>query len=239
MSCLPGNKLAFSRKIQKLIQLIQIQSTLRQERPPMKSPEINSLIPSRCSSPPTIGITRSWSWPGCSGILALGLSLALLSLTSTARAASPPVSDNFDDATDAGTNGIWTGYEGSAGTREVQFPPDGSGGFAYRIINHAPKDESGIFTRGASIRNDANYQDQFFVASDVLTWNDTAMVGAAGTFVLAKAQTPGSLTTFGYLTGYLAGGPLAPQGLMLFIEFQSELQATFPDLVTGGAALTP
>src|SRR3989442_6035346 len=161
MSCLPGNKLAFSRKIQKLIQLIQIQSKLRQERPPMKSPKINSLIPSRGSFPPTIGITRSWSWPGCTGILALGLSLALLGLTSSARAASPPVSDNFDDATDAGTNGVWTAYEGSTGTREVQFPPDGSGGFAYRIINHAPKNQRGIFTPGASIPNDANHHEPF------------------------------------------------------------------------------
>ena len=161
-------------------------------------------------------------------VLSIGLSLAFIGLGSSVQA-QLTVSDDFNDGNDLG----WTPYEGSPGTRETQFP-----GGAYRLINHAPKDESGIFTRGASIRNDANYQDQFFVAADVVTWDDN-MIGLAGSFLLAKAQTPGSLTTFGYLAGYFAGGPLSPQGLMGFIEFQSELTSTTPDLDTGGAALTP
>src|SRR5436190_13639416 len=148
-------------------------------------------------------------------IFAVTLSLAFLVLASTLQA-QLTISDDFNDGNDVG----WTAYEGSPGTREVQFP---SGG--YRIINHAPFDESGIFTRGGSIRNDATYVDQFFVAADVVTWDDKAMIGLAGTFLMAKAQTPGSLSTFGYLTLYAFGGPLAPQGLMAFIEFQSELTA--------------
>jgi len=155
------------------------------------------------------------------------LSLVFIGLTENVRA-QIAVSDDFNDGNDVG----WTPYEGSPGTRETQFP-----GGAYRLINHSPKDESGIFTRGASIRNDASYQDQFFIGVDVTTWDDN-MIGLAGSFLLAKAQTPGSLTTFGYLVGYFAGGPLAPQGLMGFIEFQSELTSTYPDLNTGGAALT-
>src|SRR5205085_10059530 len=107
-----------------------------------------------------------------------------------------------------------------------------------RIIMHAPKDETGLFARGGSIRNDATYTSSFFIAADVTSWDDKAMIGLAGTIMLAKAQTPGPLTTFGYLTGYLSGGPRAPQGLMGFIEFQSETQVTYPDQYTGGDVLT-
>ncbi len=164
-------------------------------------------------------------------LLIMGLSGALIGLAASLPA--QVISDNFDDGNDLG----WTAYEGNPTTRETQFP-----GGAYRIINHASRDESGVFTRGGSVRNDAlNYIDQFFVATDVTSWDDTAMVGLAGTMVLAKL-TPGQIapgSTTGYLVGYLSGGPLAPMGLMGFIEFQSELNATYPDETTGGFSLTP
>ena len=168
-------------------------------------------------------------------ILGSALAIALIALAGPLR--GQVVSDNFDSGGPDTASG-WTPYEGSPGTREVRYEHDPAGGYHYRLINHAPKDESGIFSRGGSIRNDATYTSSFFLAADVNAWDDKAMIGLAGTFLMAKAQTPGSLTTFGYLTAYLSGGPRAPQGLLGFIEFQSELQATYPDEYTGGFVLT-
>ena len=230
-------------------------STLRQLVLPVRPPALNQLVitNSQTSDAPKIGpephpspkaIGCAWSFSACKAMLAVSLSLAFLGFSSTVRA-QLTISDDFNSGGPDTANG-WTAYEGSVNsddgshTREVQYTNDPAGsGLVYRLINHAPHNEAGIFTRGASIRNDATYTTSFFVASDVVRWDDTAMIGLAGTFLLAKAQTPGSLTTFGYLTGYLSGGPLAPQGLLGFIEFQSELQATYPDEFTGGFALTP
>src|ERR1041385_8020101 len=133
-----------------LIKLIQMQSKIRQERSQMNSPEINSLIPSRCScthlqtgpdfclavttgsvmgnsripeapakatiQPSATAIMTLWTRHTCSGMFVLGLSLALLGLSSTLRA--QVISDNFNSGKDLG----WTPYEGSPGTRETRFP---------------------------------------------------------------------------------------------------------------------
>ncbi|PYJ02773.1 MAG: hypothetical protein DME25_15240 [Verrucomicrobia bacterium] len=154
--------------------------------------------------------------------------MTILGLTAGVQA-QLTISDDFDDGNDLG----WTAYEGGPGTREVRFH-----GGQYQIINHGSFDESGIFTRGASIRNDATYSGEFFVATDVVGWAPKETIGFAGPFILARVTTPGSLTTFGYLTTILPGGPLSPQSLMGFVEFQSELQATGPDQYTGGTVLT-
>src|SRR5437879_2347330 len=234
----------------------------------MNSPKINSLIPYRYSSthlehtcgtpwathrsvlgnsriseapanttmqPSAARIINSWSWPACSGIFALGLSLVLLGLTSTLQAQI--VSDNFNSGKDLG----WTPYEGSPGTREVQFTTNADGNIQYRLVNHGSKDESGQFTRGASIRNDALYSDSFFLATDVATWDDN-MIGFAGPFIMARL-TPGQIapgSTTGYLVTHFTGGPNGVQSLIGFIEFQSEaLHVTSPDQYTGGVVLTP
>src|SRR5438552_1589540 len=139
----------------------------------MKTSESNS--PSSALQEPPPALAAMKPSPYWRAILGLGLSFALFPFTNNLQAQT--VSDDFNDGNDTG----WSPYEGNAGTRETQFPSDGAGGHYYQLINHASRDESGIFTRGASIRNDANYPDQFFLATDVITWNDTAMVGAAGT----------------------------------------------------------
>jgi hypothetical protein len=164
----------------------------------------------------------------------MALSLAFFGLSGTLWA--QVVSDNFNSGKDLG----WTPYEGSPGTREVQFTTNSDGNIQYRIINHGSKDASGLFTRGASIRNDANYSSSFFVASEVDTWDDN-MIGFAGPFIMAKL-TPGQIapgSTTGYLTTHFPGGPNGVQGLMGFIEFQTEVNITAPDLNSGGAVLTP
>src|SRR6266404_953943 len=167
-------------------------------------------------------------------IFAMALSLALLGLTSTLRAQT--ISDNFNSGKDIG----WTPYEGSPGTRETQFTTNADGNIQYRLINHGSKDESGLFTRGASIRNDALYSDSFFLATDVATWDDN-MIGFAGPFIMARL-TPGQIapgSTTGYLVTHFTGGPNGVQGLIGFIEFQSEaLHVTSPDEFSGGTVLT-
>ena len=166
---------------------------------------------------PTSELSRSCSFTRAIALTMATMLLSFFSFTSSVQA-QLTISDDFDDGNDVG----WTPYEGSPGTRVTQFP-----GGAYRLINKSPNDESGIFTRGASIRNDATFTGGTFLGVDVTKWDDSAMIGLAGTMVLSRVTTPGSLTTFGYLSAYLSGGPLAPQGLMAFIEFQSELQATY------------
>ncbi|MBI3849469.1 MAG: hypothetical protein HY298_04140 [Verrucomicrobia bacterium] len=156
--------------------------------------------------------------------------LAVLSVITTAQA-QLTVSDDFNDGNDVG----WTPYEGSPGTRQVSFPPDPQGGFFYRILDNQSTNSLGLFSRGASIRNDATYTD-FFVASDVITWDDTAQMAP---FIIARTATPGPGTTSGYITVFASGGPTAVQGLLLPVEFTGEVVATTPDISTGGAALTP
>src|SRR5437879_4667792 len=128
---------------------------------------LQSDLSSSRSAPWTLS---SRSFPGRRAILAAGLSLALLGLASTVRA-QLTISDDFNSGGPDTAHG-WTAYEGSVNsddgshTREVQYLPDpGGSGLVYRLINHAPHNEAGIFTRGASIRNDATYVNQFFVAS--------------------------------------------------------------------------
>src|SRR5437879_2565757 len=119
-------------------------------------------------SPKAIGSV--WPFSGCRAMLAVSLALAFLGFSSTVRA-QLTISDDFNSGGPDTANG-WTAYEGSVNsddgshTREVQYLPDpGGSGLVYRLINHAPHNEAGIFTRGASIRNDATYVNQFFVAS--------------------------------------------------------------------------
>jgi hypothetical protein len=194
----------------------------------MKSLKIKQ-TPSDCSPHSTIEITTSSSPPGCRGMLALGLSLGLLGLTSTIRAQI--ISDNFNSGSDVG----WSPYEGSPGTRETKFP-----GGQYQLINHGSKDASGLFTRGASIRNDALYSSSFFQAVDVTTWDDN-MIGFAGPFIMARL-TPGQIapgSTTGYLVTHFTGGQNGVQSLIGFIEFQTETTITSPDEFTGGTVLLP
>jgi hypothetical protein len=169
------------------------------------------------------------------GTSALSLSLALLALNGSMVRAQV-VSDNFNSGKDVG----WTPYEGSPGTRETRFPTNADGNVQYQLINHGSKDASGLFTRGASIRNDALYSSSFFEAVDVATWDDN-MIGFSGPFIMARL-TPGQIapgSTTGYLVTHFTGGPNTVQSLMGFIEFQTETTITSPDQYSGGGVLLP
>src|SRR5437870_2282729 len=86
--------------------------------PQTSDPQMN--ISSTRSAAAPIG---SCSFSGCRAILAMGLSLAFLGLTTSARAQAT-VSDDFNSGPPDTAQG-WAAYEGSPGTREVRYVPDG------------------------------------------------------------------------------------------------------------------
>ena len=82
--------------------------------------------------------------------------LCVLSLSLTASA-QQQASDDFNDQTDTGPQGVWTPYDPAiaGGGAEVRsFPPDGMGGFAYRLYGQAGTNNLALFQRGGSFRQD-------------------------------------------------------------------------------------
>lgn len=146
------------------------------------------------------------------------------------------VTDHFNDGDDVG----WVHYhplqpppfnEPASWT----FPPDGAGGFAYRIFGGPPQDTSGGPARVGSFRNDATYAD-FFNAVDILGW-DNSVYNSFG-FTAARVNSPGFLTTSGYLVGFIDQPERrrAPQSALFFYRFQTELNVAALDPHSGGIA---
>ena len=157
------------------------------------------------------------------------------------------ISDNFNDGTDTGTQGAWTHYaplQTTPWNEQVSwtFPPDGSGGFGYRIFGGVPNisndPASGQNTgpaRVGSFRNDATYSDQF-TAVDFFNWNDRIPENAG--FMGVDINTPGFLTTSGYLFSYTSALDWRDQqGIFAIVEFQTELTVSSPNEFQGGANL--
>ncbi len=180
---------------------------------------------------PTLERSRSFSFTRGVAFLMTTSLLTFFCFTSAVYAQTT-IQDDFNDGNDVG----WTAYEGSPGTRQVLFP-----GGAYRVIQHGAQDMNGVFTRGGSYRADSSYAlDDFFHAMDLVNFNDVGMISTSGTFIGGKLAAVGPLQTTGYIFGFLGGGQNSPMGLVGFIEFQQEVvSVTFPDLVTGGGAVTP
>src|SRR5690348_273076 len=154
-------------------------------------------------------VYSSWPSRGWEAFAAAMLCLCLLSRPSASGQST--ISDNFNDGTDTGVQGIWAHYaplQTAPWNEQVSwtFPADPGGGFGYRIfggvpnISHDPAsaNETGP-ARVGSFRNDSTYSD-LFTAVDFFNWNDA--IPANSGFIGVHINTPGFLTTSGYLFSY-------------------------------------
>lgn len=149
--------------------------------------------------------------------------------------AQQSVSDDFNNGTDVG----WTHYDPEPATTgggiDYSFPDDGMGGSAYRMFGKQATNNLALFQRGGSIRGE-QYAD-FSMAVDIVNHNEKLVGNSA--FLGARLTTPGALSTSGYIVAFSLGGPRNPQELMLAVQFTGEVNATTPDIDTGGASLMP
>jgi len=174
------------------------------------------------------GLLLPSRWQGRGAVCLL---MACLGLP-TATNGQLTLSDNFNDENDAG----WTHYAPLQSppwneTVTWTFPTNAAGGFGYRIfggVPDVPKDPvQGNDTgpaRVGSFRNDSTYGD-FFAGVDLVNWDDSIVANLG--IIAFRVNTPGFLTTFGYLAGY--SGMLETddrQASFIFVEFQTELTVT-------------
>ncbi len=155
------------------------------------------------------------------------LVIALLGATPSRLAAQ---SDNFN----AGNDSAWTHYAlPSYGAPTYSFPPDGSGGQAYRIYAPATgADPNGYrYARAATYRADVAYTNRFSAGADLLGWNATWNQEAGLLFYL---QNAGIGTSDGY------GGTYSSVDHNLYISLvYHENPITIGGLANGSVALDP
>jgi hypothetical protein len=115
---------------------------------------------------------------------------------------------------------------------QVTFSFPASGG--YRIQTAPSPDPSNLYMgRGGSLRADVTYGDSFYVAADLLNWDDTTEQVAS---VMARVTNPGPGSTSGYLFGYTTSSPGASQGQLGIYLVANEFNAP---LKTAGIRLYP
>jgi hypothetical protein len=155
------------------------------------------------------------------------------------------ITDNFDDGNDTLPT-PWTHYAPLATApwnEQVTwtFPASSAGGLGYRIFGAAPgipvDPATGQDTgpaRVGSFRNDATYTS-FMTAVDIVNFDDSIPGNLAA--VAFRVNTPGFLTTSGYLAGYTSKADWRDQqGGFAFGEFQTELNVGFVNGGTNGDA---
>jgi hypothetical protein len=180
---------------------------------------------SSTDSPGNQSITRTYRVTDlCGNSSTCSQLIVLQSITYSQDFSSGPGSEagwfHYNPAVDGGQTPTWT------------FPQDGSGGFAYRMTG-PPMNCNGLFNRGGSYRTE-QYAD-FFEAVDVLNFETNSFENFA--VVGARITTPGALQTGGYFVLQSLGSPRVRQQIMGAMEFSGEVNATFLDLYSGGAAL--
>jgi hypothetical protein len=134
-------------------------------------------------------------------------------------------SDNFN----SGTDSAWThqdpigSYLHSAQVT-FSFPVLSAGNDGYRIQSKPSPSPSQLGpSRGGSLREDVTYNTNFYVAVDLVTWQNTN-VQAVGT--VARVSTPGLGTTCGYLFSYNNASPAAGQGVVGIYRLTDEQYST-------------
>jgi hypothetical protein len=162
--------------------------------------------------------------------LALGLLLGLFVAPHAVKAQE--VTEDFNLGLDLG----WQHYTPtSSGGAVPQYNfPNFDSGRAYEMI--APAFTcAGFLQRGGSYRSEQ--YSEFFYSVDLVNftriYDGTALFGG-------RIGPPGTLvplSTQGYMNGYLLGAPRLRQGILLNIEFTSEVLSTVVDAWRGGGAL--
>ena len=165
-------------------------------------------------------------------IFAMGLLLSVLVLPGLVQGQVEVIYD-WNGTNDVG----WLHYDpGTAGgqTNSRTFPPDGSGGAAYRQVGPNNSSCVNIINRGGAYRSEQ--YTEFFQSVDIVNF-DPNTIGSL--FSLgSRITTPGAGTTSGYIAGYFAGDPRARQEIFGNIEFTSEITSTVLNPYRGGRALT-
>jgi hypothetical protein len=161
--------------------------------------------------------------------LASALVIILLGTTAPRLAAQ---SDNFNSAPPLNPN--WQLYAlPYYGTPTFSYPPDDSGGTAFRI--YAPPtgaDPYGLGNaRAGAFRADAQYNTRFSVGTDLLAW-DAAWFQEAG--LLICLQTPGLGTSGGYTATYSSA-----YRQLYISSITAEVPTTVAELGTGAITLDP
>jgi hypothetical protein len=159
------------------------------------------------------------------------LALFLLDISSPRLASQ---SSDFNNGKDTG----WTHYSlpniGSfTGAATFSFPPDDSGGQAYRISAPPTKDDPyGMRNaRAGSYRADVSYTGRFSVGTDLLAWNATWRQEAGLFFYLQDIN-------LGQSDGYTATYSSAYQQLYISL-INNEVATTVAELGTGAILLDP
>jgi hypothetical protein len=121
---------------------------------------------------------------------------ALAAILGVAPGALLEQSDDFSSGNDA----LWTRqdpiHQAGYPVAQVTFSfPSG----AYRIQTLPTPNYAYGQGRGGSLRKDVSYNTNFYVAVDVVSWNDADQQVAS---VVARIKNPGPGTTCGYLFGY-------------------------------------
>ena len=100
-----------------------------------------------------------------------GLALALVFLLLGATAPWLAAQSSSFNTSQGGTNDIgWTRWGLTNYPPTYSFPPDGSGGYAYRIYT-PPTGDTNYPALGGSYRADVTYTNRFLAGVDLLAWN--------------------------------------------------------------------
>jgi hypothetical protein len=102
---------------------------------------------------------------------------------------------------------------------QVTFSFPASGGYHIHT-EPSPMPELLGQGRGGALRQDVIYNESFYVAADLLSWNDTTQLVAS---VMARISDPGPGSTSGYLFGYSTPGPGQSQGVAGIYQLVGEL----------------
>lgn len=127
-------------------------------------------------------------------------------------------SDDFThgDSTWTRQDPIYQAYPPLGPQATFSFPASGG----YRIQTLPSPDPGTFFMgRGGSLREDMTYNDSFYVAADLLKWDDTTEQVAS---VMARVSNPGPGSTSGYLFGYTTPSPGSSVGQLGIYVVNSE-----------------
>lgn len=93
---------------------------------------------------------------------------------------------------------------------QVTFSFPASGGYRIQTLPSPDPVDLGP-GRGGSIREDVSYPDNFYVAVDLLAWDDTTEFAAG---VMGRISNPGAGSTCGYFLSYTTPAPGQSEGLL-------------------------